>query len=90
MPTIFEKIGELDSAWKYAEGGKLSREFRFDDFKKAMEFVNKVAEHAEELDHHPDLHVFYTKVIVEMWTHEEASVTDRDVALAKQIDKLVV
>ncbi len=67
----------------------LQREFRFDDFDEAMDFVNDVAALAREADHHPDLHISYNKVRLELTTHKAGGLTEHDFALAEQIDQLI-
>ncbi len=69
--------------------GKLTRTFEFPDFAGAMVFVNKVATLAEELDHHPDFHIDYKKVTLELTTHSEGKVTAKDRELAERIDELI-
>lgn len=64
------------------------REFRFKDFGKAMEFVNEVAEVAEEQDHHPDICVFYNKVNLTLSTHKIGGLSRNDFILAAKIDEL--
>ena len=73
--------------WKKA-GGRLKQTFEFPNFAAAMVFVNKVADAAETADHHPDITINYNKVMLELWTHSEKKVTDKDEALAKQISEL--
>jgi 4a-hydroxytetrahydrobiopterin dehydratase len=68
----------------------LERDFSFDDFAGAMAFVNRVAELAEELDHHPDILVHgWNKVRLTLSTHSEGGLTDADHALARRIDELL-
>jgi 4a-hydroxytetrahydrobiopterin dehydratase len=62
---------------------KLEREFTFDDFLKAIAFVNRVAELAQSEDHHPDIEIHYNRVILRWWTHTADGVTDRDRELAE-------
>ena len=69
---------------------KLVKEFKFKDFKQAMEFVNKVAEIAEQLKHHPDIHIHYNRVVIETWTHSENDITQKDYKLAEEIDRIRV
>lgn len=71
----------------YPEGwdvvdGALEREFRFKDFAAAMHFVNRVAELAEDANHHPDIAVRYNRVVLRFWTHSENAITEQDVRLA--------
>ena len=67
----------------------IERLFEFDDFSQAIEFVNGVAEIAEEDDHHPEIDVRYSKVTLRLSTHSEGGLTDLDFELAEKIDTLV-
>ncbi|HYR58537.1 MAG TPA: 4a-hydroxytetrahydrobiopterin dehydratase [Chthoniobacteraceae bacterium] len=67
----------------------IERLFEFDDFSQAIEFVNGVAEIAEEDDHHPDIDIRYNKVRLALSTHSEGGLTDLDFELAEKIDTLV-
>ena len=62
----------------------LEREFRFADFRAAMDFVNRVAELAESENHHPDIAISYNKVTLRWWTHTAGGITDRDRELAER------
>ena len=53
-----------------------------------MDFVNKVADLADQEGHHPVMHVHYQKVIVELWTHAINGLSENDFILASKIDKL--
>ncbi len=76
-------------AWKpSADYTAISREFSFDDFKQAMIFINKVAALAEEEGHHPDIHIFYNRVKLELSTHALGGLSENDFILAAKIDKL--
>ena len=76
------------SEWR-EDGAELVRDFKFDDFAAAMTFVNRVAEVAEEANHHPDILVHgWNKVRLTLSTHSEGRVTDADHALARRIDAL--
>jgi len=65
---------------------ELQKKYKFADFKEAMAFVNRVAEFAEAADHHPDIEIKYNRVKLELSTHSEGGITDKDFALASQID----
>lgn len=67
---------------------KIAREFKFKDFKAAMAFVNKVAEIAEAEQHHPDIHIFYNLVRLELSTHAIGGLSENDFILAAKIDLL--
>ena len=67
---------------------RLWREFTFKDFVRAMKFVNKVAELAEEEGHHPDFHIHYDKVKLGLWTHALGGLSENDFIVAAKIDGL--
>jgi 4a-hydroxytetrahydrobiopterin dehydratase len=74
-----------------AAGGRgLVRDLEFDDFQAAMAFVNRVADAAEEANHHPDILVHgWNKVRLTLTTHSEGKLTDNDRAMAETIDGVV-
>jgi 4a-hydroxytetrahydrobiopterin dehydratase len=65
---------------------KIHKEFKFSDFIGAINFVNLVADIAEEEGHHPDMHIFYNKVILELSTHAVGGLSENDFILAAKID----
>jgi len=74
--------------WQYASD-KLSKEFKFKDFMDALQFVNKLAPYCEELDHHPDIHIFYNRILFELQRFDVGGkVTDKDFMVAKEIERL--
>lgn len=77
-----------DEPMKGGAGTMLRKKFSFKNFKETMIFVNKVAALAEEEGHHPDLHVSYGKVIVDLWTHKIGGLWENDFILAAKIDEL--
>jgi 4a-hydroxytetrahydrobiopterin dehydratase len=79
-----KRVPEWDHEKKHIE-----RTFEFDEFSEAIDFVNSVAEIAEEDDHHPDLDIRFNKVRVVLSTRSEGGVTALDFDLAEKIDTLV-
>ena len=71
------------------EKNAIERTFEFDDFAGAIDFVNGVAELAEELEHHPDMDIRYSKVRVILSTHSKGGLTEMDFELAERIGNLV-
>jgi len=67
---------------------ELVKTFTFEDFKSALEFVNKVGRLAETAQHHPDIELSWGKVVIHLSTHSEGGVTEKDTELAKEIDNL--
>lgn len=71
------------------DDGALAKAFVFPDgFMAAMGFVNRVAEAAEQADHHPDIDIRWNTVMLRLATHSEGGITDKDTALAAQCDRL--
>ncbi len=79
-----KKLPEWDLEKKHIE-----RTFEFDDFSQSIEFVNGVAEIAEEDEHHPEIDIRDSKVRLRLSTHSEGGLTDLDFELAEKIDTLV-
>ena len=73
-----------------AAGGRaIAREWKLADFAAAIAFVNRVAEAAEQANHHPDIHVHgWNKVRLELCTHSEGGLTQADLDMAARIDSL--
>ncbi len=91
----------IDTSTSFSAGNKkIQKEFKFSaegesasggkdsPFMQAMEFVNKVAVIAEEESHHPDIHIFYNLVKIELWTHAIGGLSENDFILAAKIGKI--
>jgi 4a-hydroxytetrahydrobiopterin dehydratase len=78
--------------WKLsADGKRICREWRVQNFLAALDFFSRVAKVAEQEDHHPDLHlVGYRNVTIEIWTHAINGLSENDFILAAKIDMLPV
>jgi 4a-hydroxytetrahydrobiopterin dehydratase len=75
-------------AWE-REGDAIVREWRFEDFGEAVGFVNKVADEAEEANHHPDIWLHgWNKVKLSLTNHSAGGLTDTDFQVAMRFDKL--
>jgi 4a-hydroxytetrahydrobiopterin dehydratase len=73
------------------EGDMLVKDFVFDDFMSAMGFMNKVAEIAEKIRHHPNMLIHqYNHVRISLQSHDVKAVTDIDYSLADLIDHIKV
>ena len=71
------------------EGDELVREWHLEDFATAMKFVNRVAEAAEEANHHPDILIYgWNKVRLSLTNHSAGGITDADFEMAATIDGL--
>jgi 4a-hydroxytetrahydrobiopterin dehydratase len=76
-----EEMGSDETAkireWSL-EGGSLVRTEKFTDFRAAMLWVNRVANLAEQQNHHPDIDIRWNRVTLRLMTHETGGLTDRD------------
>ena len=78
-----KKIPEWD-----LEDDCICRSFEFDSYMEGIDFVNGIAELAEEADHHPDLEVSYGMVDVTLTTHDLKGLSEQDFLLAQKIDQM--
>lgn len=79
-------LGEV-AGWTLGNSA-ITREFIFKDFAMAMQFVNKVADLANSEDHHPNIHISYNKVKLELSTHKIGGLSMNDFILAAKIDRI--
>jgi 4a-hydroxytetrahydrobiopterin dehydratase len=81
-----ERVKAL-AGWELLESGlEIRKVYAFADFKGSMLFVNRVAELAEAMDHHPDILISYRHVTLTLTSHDSGGLTDRDFRLAGRID----
>lgn len=85
-------LGDLQSKlgndWQVIHEHHLEKEFKFKNFRQALDFTNKVGELAETVSHHPDLYLAWGKVKITIWTHKVDGLTESDFILAAKIDQL--
>ena len=81
---VRENLGELPS-WSL-NSDSLQRTFRFDDFLGSMGFVDRIAQLAEQMQHHPDIMIRYNKVTLTLTTHDAGGITENDLTLARATD----
>ena len=73
--------------WKKS-GNTIERATQFRNFVEAMDFVNQIAEAAEAVNHHPDIHISYNTVLLVLISHDSGGVTQRDVRMASKINEI--
>jgi 4a-hydroxytetrahydrobiopterin dehydratase len=78
----------LPAGWSEVDGA-LEREFKFESFPDAIAFVTRVADLAEEANHHPDIAIHYRTVTLRLSTHSAGAITERDHELAIRIDSVI-
>jgi 4a-hydroxytetrahydrobiopterin dehydratase len=93
IPALTEKeIDEfkkyISPDWKVVDNNKLTKEYFFVSYRHTIDFVNKVADIAEEEGHHPVLHIYFGRAVMELWTHSINGLSENDFILASKIDKI--
>jgi 4a-hydroxytetrahydrobiopterin dehydratase len=83
---VERRLGDL-SGWE-RKGDAIEKEFKGEDFKSSVDFVNRLTPVAEEMNHHPDLEISWSTVTVTITTHSEGGLTENDFELASRIDAL--
>ena len=82
---VNERLAALPQ-WNEAQG-KLHREYKFSDFAQAFAFMAYTATVAEKMDHHPEWFNVYTRVVVDLSTHDAGGITVLDFELAEKMEK---
>lgn len=80
-------LSELGHDWRAVQEHHLEKEFKFKDFREALEFTNRIGEIAEARNHHPDIYLAWGKVRVTIWTHKIDGLSESDFVLAAKIEE---
>ena len=86
---LTELHGQLGSSWELVEEHHLKKTYEFPSFRESLNFTNRVGELAEEEGHHPEIHLSFRKVTLEMWTHKIDGLTESDFVFAAKADTLI-
>jgi 4a-hydroxytetrahydrobiopterin dehydratase len=86
--AIEKLLGRLAGGWRVIDRRYLEKEYKFKNFRLALEFVNKVGELAESESHHPDIYLAWGRVRLKIWTHKINGLHNNDFILAAKIDAL--
>jgi 4a-hydroxytetrahydrobiopterin dehydratase len=87
---IEQRIATVGEWHRRHERGSIVRDLELDDFPAAIAFVNRVAELAEQANHHPDILIHgWNRVRLTLSTHSQGGLTEADFGLAARIDRLV-
>lgn len=79
---------KLGGGWKVVDGHQLEKQYKFKDFREALEFTNKVGALAERIQHHPDIYLAWGEVKLTLWTHKINGLTESDFVFAAKVDAL--
>jgi len=89
LAQISEYQQQLVAPWEVIDSKKITKDFKFKNFKQAVAFINQVAEIAELEGHHPDILLHgYNKVRLDLWTHAIGGLSENDFIIAAKVDKL--
>ncbi len=92
LPDGWQAIKDDGPEWsrqdRTDEARKIHKEFIFKSFREGIQFVKEVADLAEKENHHPDIFIFYNRVIIELWTHAIGGLSENDFILAAKIEVL--
>lgn len=91
MPPELLSVEEIDEALLTLDGWEIvddyiRRELEFDGFMEAIDFINRIAVYADEMDHHPEIQNVYNTVSLGLSTHDAGGLTQKDFDLALKID----
>ena len=79
---------KLGGGWQVLNEHHLEKEFKFKNFRQALDFTNQIGELAETAGHHPDIYLAWGKVRVTIWTRKIDGLTESDFVLAAKLDQL--
>ena len=80
-------LDDLGNDWRVVEGHHLEKEYRFKNFREALDFTNRVGELAEAVGHHPDICLAWGKVGLTVWTHKIDGLHEADFVFAAKADQ---
>ncbi len=84
-----ELYQEIDTdVWEVIDEHHLEGTYPFEDFRDALEFTKEIGELDEEEWHHPDIHLSWGEVVVEMWTHKIDGLFETDFVMAARMDRM--
>jgi len=86
---IDDHLGQLDARWEVVDGHHLETEVEFGSHEDAVDFVARVADLAEEANHHPEVCLTHWTVTVRVWTFDIDGLFDNDFILAARIDNIL-
>jgi 4a-hydroxytetrahydrobiopterin dehydratase len=86
--AIGDLLAKVDGGWEVVDEHHLQKEYRFKNFRQALDFTNRVGELAETVGHHPDISLAWGKVGLKIWTHKIDGLNESDFIFAAKADAL--
>jgi len=80
-------LSEVGNGWQVIDEHHLEKEYRFNNFREALDFTIRVGELAEQQGHHPDIYLAWGKVRLTVWTHKINGLTESDFIFAAKADE---
>jgi 4a-hydroxytetrahydrobiopterin dehydratase len=80
-------LRDVNNGWQVIDEHHLEKEYRFRNFREALDFAIRVGELAEEQRHHPDIFLAWGKVRLAVWTHKIDGLTESDFVFAAKADR---
>ena len=87
ISKINKSISDLEG-WIF-KNNTITKEYTFEKYMDSIDFINKIAIEAEELNHHPDINLGYCRVIVSFTSHDEGGVTKKCITMAKNLENII-
>ncbi len=82
-------LDDLGGEWTVVDGHHLEKTYRFPNFRRALEYVNRVGELAEAVNHHPDIELGWGRARLTIFTHKIDGLHESDFVFAAKADRLV-
>ena len=86
--ALAKLLNRLGGNWGVVDQHHLEKTFKFKNFAEALAFTNRVGELAESVGHHPDIHLSWGRVKIQVWTHKIDGLAESDFVMAAKIDVL--
>ncbi|TGB03955.1 4a-hydroxytetrahydrobiopterin dehydratase [Halobacillus salinus] len=83
-----QRVKEELDGWKMADEKFITKRYRFQEFLTGIQFVNRVAEYSEDIQHHPFISIDYKMVTLKLTSWEAGGLTELDLSCAKKYDEL--
>ena len=82
-------VNQLGNGWSVVASRYLEKRYRFENFRAALAFTNRVGELAERVKHHPDIELGWGRVKLSIWSHDAGGLTESDFVWAAKVEALL-
>ncbi len=88
-PALADLLDQLGNNWQVAQEHHLEKEYKFKNFRQALDFTNRVGELAEQIGHHPDILLAWGNVKLTIFTHKIGGLSESDFIFAAKADAVL-